>query len=39
MAAFVTLCIEFIGIDPDFNLWCYFFRPGCGKAWVQVRRP
>jgi hypothetical protein len=26
MAAFVTLCEAYIGIDPHFNLWHYFFR-------------
>jgi hypothetical protein len=25
MAAFVTLCEAFIGIEPHFNLWSYFF--------------
>jgi hypothetical protein len=25
MAAFVTLCEAYIGIEPHFNLWNYFF--------------
>jgi hypothetical protein len=25
MAAFVTLCEAYIGIDPNFNMWSYFF--------------
>jgi hypothetical protein len=25
MAAFVTLCKAYMGIDPHFNLWNYFF--------------
>jgi hypothetical protein len=24
--AFVTLCKGYMGIEPDFNLWNYFFR-------------
>jgi hypothetical protein len=30
MAAFVTLCEAYMGIEPHFNLWYYFF---C--AWLQ----
>jgi hypothetical protein len=30
IAAFVILCEAYLGIDPDFDLWNYFFR---------VRRP
>jgi hypothetical protein len=26
MAAFVTLCEAFIGIEPHFNMWRYFFQ-------------
>jgi hypothetical protein len=26
MAAFVTLCEAYIGIEPHFNLWRYFFQ-------------
>jgi hypothetical protein len=26
MAAFVTLCEAYMGIEPHFNLWNYFFR-------------
>jgi hypothetical protein len=26
IAAFVTLCEAYIGIEPHFNLWNYFFR-------------
>jgi hypothetical protein len=25
MTAFVTLCEAYIGIEPHFNLWSYFF--------------
>jgi hypothetical protein len=25
MAAFVTLCEAYIGIEPHFNLWSYLF--------------
>jgi hypothetical protein len=25
MAAFVTLCEAYVDIEPDFNLWNYFF--------------
>jgi hypothetical protein len=28
--AFVTLCEAYIGIEPHFDLWNYFFR-----AWLQ----
>jgi hypothetical protein len=30
MAAFVALCEAYMGIEPHFNLWNYFFR-----AWLQ----
>jgi hypothetical protein len=30
MAAFVTLCEAYMGIEPHFDLWNYFFR-----AWLQ----
>jgi hypothetical protein len=30
MVAFVTLCKAYMGIDPHFNLWNYFFH-----AWLQ----
>jgi hypothetical protein len=30
MAAFVTLCEAYMGIEPHINLWNYFFR-----AWLQ----
>jgi hypothetical protein len=30
MVAFVTLCEAYMGIEPHFNLWNYFFR-----TWVQ----
>jgi hypothetical protein len=26
MAAFVALCEAYMGIEPHFNLWNYFFR-------------
>jgi hypothetical protein len=26
MAAFVTLCEAYMGIEPYFNLWNYFFH-------------
>jgi hypothetical protein len=26
IAAFVTLCEAYMGIEPHFNLWNYFFR-------------
>jgi hypothetical protein len=26
IAAFVTLCEDYMGIEPHFNLWNYFFR-------------
>jgi hypothetical protein len=26
IAAFITLCGAYLGIDPEFNLWNYFFR-------------
>jgi hypothetical protein len=26
MAAFVTLCEVYMGIEPHFNMWNYFFR-------------
>jgi hypothetical protein len=26
IAAFVTLCKAYIGVDPRFDLWNYFFR-------------
>jgi hypothetical protein len=26
MAAFVTLCEAYMGIEPHFNLWNYFFH-------------
>jgi hypothetical protein len=26
MVAFVTLCKAYMGIDPHFNLWNYFFH-------------
>jgi hypothetical protein len=26
IAAFVTLCEAYLGIDPDLDLWKYFFR-------------
>jgi hypothetical protein len=26
MAAFVTLCEAYMGIEPCLNLWNYFFR-------------
>jgi hypothetical protein len=26
MTAFVTLCEAYMGIEPHFNLWNYFFR-------------
>jgi hypothetical protein len=30
MVALVTLCEAYMGIEPHFNLWNYFFR-----AWLQ----
>jgi hypothetical protein len=30
MAAFMTLCEAYMGIEPHFNLWNYFFY-----AWLQ----
>jgi hypothetical protein len=30
MAAFVTLCEAYMGIEPHFDLWNYFFH-----AWLQ----
>jgi hypothetical protein len=30
MAAFVTLCEAYMGTEPDFNLWNYFFH-----AWLR----
>jgi hypothetical protein len=29
MAAFMTLCEAFMGIEPHLDLWSYFYRPGC----------
>jgi hypothetical protein len=29
MAAFVTLCVAYMGIEPHFNMWNYFFH-----AWL-----
>jgi hypothetical protein len=26
MAAFVTLCEAYMGIEPHFNMWNYFFH-------------
>jgi hypothetical protein len=26
IAAFMTLCEAYLGIDAEFNLWNYFFR-------------
>jgi hypothetical protein len=26
MAAFVTLCEAYMGIEPHFNLWKYYFH-------------
>jgi hypothetical protein len=26
MVAFVTLCEAYVGIEPHFNMWNYFFR-------------
>jgi hypothetical protein len=26
IAAFVTLCEAYMGIEPDFDLWNYFFH-------------
>jgi hypothetical protein len=26
MAAFMTLCEAYMGIEPHFNLWNYFFH-------------
>jgi hypothetical protein len=34
MAAFVTLCDAYIGIEPALNLRSHFFRPGCDM--IQV---
>jgi hypothetical protein len=39
MVAFVTLCETYIGIEPHFNLWRYFFEPGCDRARTRERRP
>jgi hypothetical protein len=30
MAAFVTLCEAYIGVEPPLNLWSHFFR-----AWLR----
>jgi hypothetical protein len=30
MASFVTLCETYMGIEPHFNLWNYFF---CARLW------
>ena len=34
MAAFVALCEGFLGIDPHFDLWRYFFTISLSKRWV-----
>jgi hypothetical protein len=39
MAAFVTLCEAYIGIDPHFNLWHYFFGAQLRQARTQERWP
>jgi hypothetical protein len=39
MAAFVTLCESYIGIEPYFNLWSYFFEAGCDRARMWEERP
>jgi hypothetical protein len=39
IAAFVTLCEAFMGIDPHFDLWNHFFRvwlPQASDAKVAV---
>jgi hypothetical protein len=30
MVAFLTLCEAYMGVEPHFNMWKYFFR-----AWLQ----
>jgi hypothetical protein len=32
MAAFMTLCEAYMGIEPHFNLWNYFFRARLQKG-------
>jgi hypothetical protein len=39
MVAFVTLCETYIGIEPHFNLWSYFFEPSGDRAQTRERRP
>jgi hypothetical protein len=39
MAAFVTLCEAYIGIEPSLNLWSHFFGPDYGMIWVREQRP
>jgi hypothetical protein len=29
IVAFVTLCEAYMGIDPHFDMWNYFFRARC----------
>jgi hypothetical protein len=41
IAAFVTLCEAYLGIDPEFDLWKYFFcirRPQDPKAELMISR-
>jgi hypothetical protein len=39
MAAFVTLCEAYIGIEPLLNTWSHFFGPGCGIIQSRERHP
>jgi hypothetical protein len=39
MVALVTLCETYIGIEPHFNLWSYFFEPGGDRAQTRERWP
>jgi hypothetical protein len=38
MAAFVTLCEVYMGIEPHFNLWNYFFHARLQQGLGQKRR-
>jgi hypothetical protein len=33
IAAFITLCEDYMGIEPHFNLWNYFF---CIRLWSDL---
>jgi hypothetical protein len=39
MAAFMTLCEAYMGIEPHFDLCNYFFHPGYNRAQTRWARP